>query len=208
VLKLFGQEFEEPDTPTKFLKLNEKETIEPYNSQRFSIRITLTAILAALAIGASYMLAPFINIEVMSVLLFIAGFIFGKLIGAIVGLISSLIYYGWNPFGISAIPLYLVCVASMTFIGFVGGLLRPSPSPAKRIEVNRLNIIKLALIGFCFTLLFDIITNIIYAVFYYGGDIRLSFITGFPWMIVHLVSNTVIFAVLVIPVYNAVNTLQ
>ncbi|NVM54028.1 MAG: ECF transporter S component, partial [Candidatus Helarchaeota archaeon] len=88
----------------------ENNSIEPYLYQKSSVKITLIAVFAALSIGASYMLAPFINVEVMSVILFIAGFLYGKYVGIFVGLISSIIYYGWNPFGVPPLPLYVACV--------------------------------------------------------------------------------------------------
>jgi len=176
----------------------------PYSYQKLSIKVTLTAIFTALAIGSSYILAPLINIEVMSVLLFIAGFLYGKFIGSFVGLLSSLIYYGWNPFGVSPLPIYLVCVGCMTFIGLVGGLLKPAQFSGYKLEANRSNIAKIALIGFLYTILFDLFTNIVFGLIYYGGNILLAFITGFPFMIIHIVSNTILFALLVLPIYNAV----
>jgi LytS/YehU family sensor histidine kinase len=176
----------------------------PYSYQKLSIKVTLTAIFTALAIGSSYILAPLINIEVMSVLLFIAGFLYGKFIGSFVGLLSSLIYYGWNPFGVSPLPIYLVCVGCMTFIGLVGGLLKPAQFSGYKLEANRSNIVKIALIGFLYTILFDLFTNIVFGLIYYGGNILLAFITGFPFMIIHIVSNTILFALLVLPIYNAV----
>ena len=180
---------------------------EPYTYQKVSIKVTLTAIFTALAIGASYILAPLINIEVMSVILFIAGFLYGKYIGVVVGLTSSLIYYGWNPFGVPPLPLYLVCVGCMTFIGLIGGISKPNPNQVRKLEINRLNVAKIALIGFLYTLLFDLTTNIVYGWVYYSGNILLAFITGFPFMIIHLVCNTIMFALLVLPTYNAVTAL-
>jgi len=90
----------------------------------------------------------------------------------------------------------------MTFIGFLGGVYKPEKSSFQKVEFNRINIAKLGFIGFFYTLLFDIITNLIYAVIYYGRNIRLAFITGSFFMIIHLISNTLIFALLIIPTYN------
>ena len=177
---------------------------EHYTYQKVSVKVTLTAIFTALAIGSSYMLAPFISIEVMSVILFISGFLYGKYIGMTVGLTSSLIYYGWNPFGVSPLPLYLVCVGCMTFIGLIGGILKPNQKQIRELEIKPLNVAKITLIGFLYTLLFDLTTNIVYAWVYYSGNILLAFITGFPFMIIHLVNNTIMFALLVLPTYKAV----
>lgn len=191
------------------LTLNEAKqlAIYSYPYQKRSVKITMIAIFAALAIGASYMLAPFINIELMSVLLFISGFLYGWYIGLFVGIISSLVYYGWNPFGVPPLPIYMVCVGCMAFIGLFGGIIK-SNSHIKKIEINTRNISKLALVGFFYTVLFDLLTNLVYAYVYYAGDFRLALITGFPFMIIHLISNTVVFSVLVLPINNTVETLQ
>jgi hypothetical protein len=92
----------------------------------------------------------------------------------------------------------------MTFIGLVGGLLKPAQFSGYKLEANRSNIAKIALIGFLYTILFDLFTNIVFGLIYYGGNILLAFITGFPFMIIHIVSNTILFALLVLPIYNAV----
>jgi hypothetical protein len=202
------QKPKDSNTPKVEMDCYKQVNTTPYAyHQKLSIRVAMISIFAALAIGSSYALAPLINIELMSVLLFLSGFLYGKYVGGLVGLISSLIYYGWNPFGIPPLPLYLVCVALMSFIGLIGGFLKLSKSYEGKIEFAGKMIWKFALIGFFFTMLFDILTNVVYAYFYYGGNIMLAFVTGFPFMIIHLISNTVIFALLIIPIYNAVTSI-
>jgi LytS/YehU family sensor histidine kinase len=186
------------------MNLNGKACQGSNTYELLSVKVTLIAIFTALAIGSSYMLAPLVNVELMSVILFIAGFLYGKYIGVFVGLTSSLIYYGWNPFGVSPLPIYLICVVCMAFIGFVGGLLKPAPNQESKLKIKASNVAKIALIGFLYTFLFDITTNIVYGWIYYGGNILLAFITGFPFMIIHIISNTIIFALLVLPTYKAV----
>lgn len=195
------------ETSNSPLTMNGKTYQGSYPYQSLSVKVTITAIFTALAIGSSYMLAPIVNVELMSVILFIAGFIYGKYIGGVVGLTSSLIYYGWNPFGVSPLPIYMACVGSMTFIGLIGGVLKPTKNSDHGLQINPINIAKIALIGFLCTLLFDLITNIVYSWIYYSGNILLALITGIPFMIIHIVSNTVIFALLVLPTYNAVTGL-
>lgn len=252
--------------------------------QRLSIKITLVSVFAALSIGVSYVLAPLINIELMSVLLFIAGFLYGKYIGVFVGLISSIIYYGWNPFGVPPIPLYLVCVSLMAFVGFIGGLVKKSKPSITKIKIKRLidvgiavsavgvglillgyffslipalqvfpgreylwpmfyntfyiigiilipvgipisiigiinrkklseeylqianlkNILKLASIGLLYTFIFEMLTTVVFAYLYYNGNIMIAFAVGFPFTLIHLIFNTIIFAALVLPIHDAV----
>jgi len=177
---------------------------EPFIYQKLSIKVAITSIFTALAIGSSYMLAPFINIKLIEVLIFIAGLLYGKFIGISVGVLSSLIYYGWNPYGSPSLPIYLIIVGLMTFIGLVGGIFKSTQIQGQKLKINHLNVIKFALIGFLYTFLFDISTNIIFAYVLYNGNILFSLIAGFPFMIIHLISNTILFALLVLPIYNTV----
>ena len=101
-------------------------------------------------------------------------------------------------------PLYIVCIACMIFIGLMGGVLKVSVEQQKRVEMNPTTVLKFAAIGFFYTFLFDIVTNIILAYFYYGGNVILALMLGLPFMIIHLISNTILFAFLIIPVYNTV----
>ena len=162
---------------------------------------------AALAIGMSYVLAPLINIEVMSVLLFISGLLYGRTIGLFVGLVSSIIYYGWNPFGVSPLPIYMVCVGCMAFIGFLGGVLHQSSSTKTETKYNFMNLLKFALLGLIYTFIFDILTNLAIAYVYYGGNIVGAFLYGAPFMLIHIVSNVIIFTLLIPPVHHAVLSL-
>ena len=205
---LHKHEHEEIKESKPLLNNIKKSYSVTYTTQRLSIKIAMSSIFAALAIGVSYALAPLVNIELMSVILFLSGFLYGTYVGFIVGLISSSIYYGWNPFGIPPLPLYIVMVACMVFIGVIGGLLKLSNKREAKIEMIPSTICKFALIGFFYTFLFDIVTNIVYAYFYYGGDILLAFVLGFTFMIIHLVLNTIIFAFLVIPIHNSVISIR
>ncbi|MFX1294400.1 MAG: ECF transporter S component [Promethearchaeota archaeon] len=204
------QEQKQKELNQSDLKFNkyEKGILESYPYQSLSIKIAIISIFAALAIGMSYALAPLINIEFMSFTLFLAGFLYGKYVGIFVGLISSTIYYGWNPFGIPPLPLYMVLVSCMVFIGLIGGLIKSSDRENNKINVTKSTLCKFAFIGLFYTLSFEVITNIVFAYFYYNGDIKLAFLTGLPFMIIHLILNTIIFALLVIPVYNTVISIQ
>ncbi|NVM54209.1 MAG: hypothetical protein HWN66_10955 [Candidatus Helarchaeota archaeon] len=95
----------------------------------------------------------------------------------------------------------------MAFIGFLGGILHQSKSP-KNIKFNYLNIFKFALIGLLYTFMFDILTNIVYAHVYYSGNILLALISGFPFMIIHITVNTVLFALSVPPIHYAVASIN
>ncbi len=191
----------EVESPT-----NNKELIEIRLEQRFSLKISLVAIFAALAIGGGYSLFYIPNVELMSVFIFISGLIYGKYIGSFVGLISSLIFYGYNPYGFDPI-VNTTCILGMALFGLVGGFFNSNNFHDRKIEYSRKNMIKLATIGFFLTLIFDIITNIAFA-FSFKFDLGVVFLTGIPFMIVHLVCNTIVYATVIIAVYNRVVSLS
>ena len=61
--------------------------------EMYSFRLALISIFSALSIVLAYMLNPFPNIELLTLMIFLSGFIMGKKEGLIVGLISSFIYF-------------------------------------------------------------------------------------------------------------------
>ncbi|MBD3226846.1 MAG: ECF transporter S component [Candidatus Lokiarchaeota archaeon] len=208
---------------------NNKETYEIFDNKKRLINIVIIAVLAALAISLSYVFSALPNIEVMSFLIFISGFLYGTLVGTGVGFMAPLIYYGWNPYGPADIPTYLTCVICMAFFGIVGGLLKPNlknkgnnnnsynkssnngyNNSNGKILYSKWNILKFGIIGIALTLQFDFITNLIIAYMWYGGNILAPYLN--PWtfifLIIHIVSNTIIFALLTIPVYNSIRRVK
>lgn len=201
------QESDKTNSNELELVTNNKELIEIPLDQRFSLKIALIAIFAALSIGVGYLLSYIPNVELMSVFIFISGLIYGKYIGISVGLISSIIYYGWNPFGGFNPIVDTTCILCMVLFGLVGGFLTSNNFHDRQIEYSRKNMIKLATIGFILTLIFDIITNFAFALFM-QLDLRAVFLSGIPFMIIHLICNTIIFATITITVYNRVVSLS
>ena len=175
------------------------------------IEVVLVATLAALSISASYLLAPLVNIELMSFIIFISGYLFGIIIGAGVGVISSLIYYGWNPYGPSNPLIFIACVICMVLFGIVGGIIKPklnknnNNSKNGKLKYSMWNIYKFSLNGLLITLTFDIITNLISGFVFYGGNFIAAIVLGIPFLLIHTISNTIVFASLSIPLYNSIN---
>jgi len=171
-------------------------------SRKKILEIVLVASLTALGISVGYLFAPFPNIEFMSFIIFIAGFLYGQVVGLGVGVFVPLIYYGWNPYGPSNPPIFLTCVGCMTLIGAIGGFLKPKHP--EKLTYSAWNIYKFAFIGFILTLIFDLTTNIVTGIIFYGGNVSLAILLGIPFLLIHTISNTIIFAICLIPTNNAI----
>ena len=89
--------------------------------ERKSFRVALLGIFTALAVVLGYALVFIPNIELFTLMIFLAGFIMGKRDGAIVGLMSSFIFVFFNPYGVSPLPLFAYQLVHYVLVGFLGG---------------------------------------------------------------------------------------
>jgi hypothetical protein len=183
------------------------------------INIVIIAVMAALGISTSYLLAPLVNIELMSFIIFISGYLYGIIVGLGVGAISSMIFYGWNPFGVSIPQIYLACVLGMILFGVFGGLLgnynnkkenvsNSNNNQNSQLKFSAWNVYKFGFSGLILTLLFDIVTNIVSGYVFYGGNIMAGIILGLPYLLIHTISNTIVFAIVTIPLYNSISKIK
>ena len=169
------------------------------------IRVALIAILAAMAIGGNYALSAIPNVELSSVMVFLSGFLFGPFIGALVAFIAMLIYQLWNPWGAFIPPIGLSVIGATIFIGILGGILGKA---IQRLEYSDTRwFLFPAIFGLLLTLLFDILTTFAYSITF-GISFSVAFITGLPFMAIHMVSNALLFGLLTQPVTRAVHQLQ
>lgn len=166
--------------------------------------VAFIAVLAATAIGGNYALSGIPNIELSSVMVFLSGFLFGYLIGISVGLISMGIYQLWNPWGAFIPPIGLAVIGCTMFIGLIGGILGQSLRTLKLSETKLYSIP--AAFGLILTLFYDLVTNFAYSLTF-GIPYFITFISGLPFIIIHLVSNTLLFGFLIAPVSHTVTSL-
>lgn len=161
-----------------------------------AVNVALIAILAALAIGGNYALSAIPNVELSSVMVFLSGFLFGPFIGVLVGLIAMTIYQLWNPWGAFIPPIGLAVIGCTMFIGFVGGILgRSFQLSVKRGTIPLRWYLWPAFFGVMITLLYDLVTNLAYSITF-GVPFVITLLAGLPFMIIHMVSNGVLFGLL------------
>ncbi|TET24914.1 MAG: hypothetical protein E3J78_00375 [Candidatus Cloacimonadota bacterium] len=168
-------------------------------------RIAQSGIFTATTISLGYLLFFIPNIELMSASIFSSGWLFGPTVGFIVGGTSFAIFSFFNPLGASLPPLFIAQVIGGILLGVAGGFCRISVSGLPLF----LRIPILGIAGGLLTLFYDVITNI-------GGFIAFTtektflayLISGIVFSLVHIISNVLIFSMLLAPILGRIEILR
>ena len=159
------------------------------------------SIFSAIAVGMGFSLMFIPNIELITVIVFLAGVHLGIGWGGIVGLTAMGIYSGLNPMGsgLSFPPLFLMQILGMAIAGIIGGLVRPLIIGKK---INLFLIVSLAITGFIITLIYDLLTLLAYPITAGLGfsGILAALFKGLGFTLLHEISNAVVFTVTVPPI--------
>ena len=159
------------------------------------------SIFSAIAVGMGFSLMFIPNIELITVIVFLAGVHLGIGWGGIVGLTAMGIYSGLNPMGsgLSFPPLFLMQILGMAIAGIIGGLVRPLIIGKK---INLFLIVGLAITGFIITLIYDLLTLLAYPITAGLGfsGILAALFKGLGFTLLHEISNAVVFTVTVPPI--------
>jgi hypothetical protein len=159
--------------------------------------LVLMAILTALAVALGMLLAHVPNIELISFTVFVSGAVLGRWRGACLGMIVMGIYSGANPIGsgLGIPPMFVAQVLAMGFAGFVGGCLRGVWRTGGRLR----EVIFAAVTGFVLTGIYQVgvIAGLAVASLDVGTGFRAALVANAFFSTVHMVSNTIVFAVLV-----------
>ena len=170
-------------------------------------QITMLSIVTALCIGIQLTPRP-PNVEFTSLIVFLVGTIFG--IPSAVGLGALVMFINgfFSPWGFAGLmtPFQVI---GMTIVGVGGGLYKRKKEGS--YDIN--SCIETAILGAFLTLVYDVITNFGVAVAYMlvGMPILLAFInviiSGALFSLIHVVSNTTVFALIFFPLSNALQKL-
>lgn len=162
-------------------------------------KITLIGLFSALGVVLGFALAAVPNVELVSATIYIAGHLLGIQGGILVGLLTEGIYSFLNPYGVAPFPIFISQCISMMLIGFCGGINK------KWITYRFIrDYIFTGINGFVLTLLFAIITTLGYMVSI-NASLQMalsSLVTGLGMYAIHLLSNTLIF-LLIVPVVTS-----
>jgi len=162
--------------------------------KRSTRQLVLSAAFAGLAVAVGYALAQFPNIELVTTIIFLSGYVLGWRNGALIGLVAEGIYSTFSPYGMPPLPVLLAQMLGMCLAGIAGGRLQRILNSG-RLQKTRL---VLGLAGFSITLFYDLLTTLATAAVLGLGRSSLwgLFAYGGVFYALHLVSNVLIFALL------------
>lgn len=149
---------------------------------------------AALALALGFALVHIPNVELVTLTIFFSGSILGRLKGALVGMVAMVLFTLFNPLGPAVIPVAIAQVIGMGLVGMAGGIMG---SRIKEIRTALARGAFLAGWGFSLSLLYDLLTNFaVAAAFGLWERWYAVVIGGLTFSLIHIVSNTVIFALI------------
>ncbi len=156
------------------------------------LKITTISMYAATCIGAGYMFTMIPNVEIFSMLVFLGGLLFGRAIGLLNGFLAALIYFLFNVYGASPLPLLLVQLVAYSLLGLLGGVLRPT---GLRRSITPASQAVFSTIGALFSFSYLFIADISFAIAL-GMNIVAWFLQGLVFTIISVVCNTITFGFL------------
>ncbi|MFZ5432988.1 MAG: hypothetical protein ACOZB3_04360 [Calditrichota bacterium] len=160
--------------------------------------ITHIATFVAVGVAAGLALSGVPNVELVTAICFMAGYLLGSAAGMLTGALTELLFAGFHPLGSSFGPILLAQVTGMVVVGLLGG-------QAARLTCNndsRLRYtISVVVSGILGTLIFDFLTNLAFPIMsgFSFNQTLVSLTAGLPFAAIHLISNTVVFIVVVLP---------
>ena len=160
--------------------------------------IAFSGIFIALILGVGYALAFVPNVELVTTMIFLAGVLMRLKRGLLVGILGEFLFSALNPIGSGLLfpPMLIAQIAAMTVVCLTGALLR---NYILNWKTSLSNIILIGAIGFLLTLFYDILVSAAYPLSA-GFKLRetvATIIAGLAFSVIHLISNTIIFIVLV-----------
>jgi predicted membrane protein len=173
-------------------------------------KLALLIVLAALCLAIQIIIPRPPNVEFTSFFSFAVGLIEGAAVGAFFGSFVMLINGFLSPVGFGGfnIPFQM---AGMMIAGVLGGIYRRY---RRDVSSSARFFSETAILGAFIALIYDIVTNLGFGFYLIltGEDSSLAFLTamanGVPFSLLHVVSNTVVFGTLFLPLMNVLSSLK
>lgn len=165
----------------------------PFHSSSKSRWVAITAIMSALALVGNYVLVAIPNVELGSGVLFLTAYLFGLQMGFWCVLVVSIIYAFFNPWGPFIPTIWLAQIVGWLFMVVTGYLMRRQGSNK---DWTKFAYLEIAIVGASVTLFFDLVTTLGYAI-WFGIPYFIAVIAGLLFIILHVVSNAIIFPAIV-----------
>jgi len=167
-------------------------------------RTAQIGVFTAVSVSLGYILFFIPNVELISSSIFASGWIFGPYVGVFVGGLSFAIFALFNPLGASLPPLFAAQIIGGILMGTAGAYL-------KNILLNLpifLQITFFALAGAILTFAYDVLTNIGGFIAFTTEKTFLAYLaTGIVFSFMHIVSNIVIFCIVLLPTLKRIEIL-
>lgn len=149
-------------------------------------KIAYSAVFLALGVTLGYALSWLPNVELVSLVCFVAGYWLGFQFGIPTGLGIYMLYSFLSPYGMAPMPLWLAQGIGGAFFSLLGAFISRCKTKLALAGVAA---------GFVGTLFYDAITSITGFILFPTEDTFLIYIAGgLPFYGIHLLSNTIIFA--------------
>ncbi len=159
-------------------------------------QIAYSGILIALGTGLGYALAFVPNVELIALCAFCAGTLLQPKFALFSGLAMFALFSAISPFGIAPIPVFAAQCVGGLFYAMLGLLMRKLAN----------KMIFCALAGFIGTFFYDLLTNATgFVVFPTEDTFFLYMLGGMSFAVIHVISNTVIFAIIA-PLLSRITT--
>jgi len=178
------------------------EALRARYSMKPSRRVSITSIMTALALIGNYSLVAIPNVELGSIILFTTAFVFGFPMGVTCVLLMSIIYASFNPWGPFIPQIWLTQVIGWLFMVAVGAIMGNRASENSSGKPQRQ---ELAGVGAFVTVFFDLITTLGYS-WAFDVPYLVALISLLPFMVIHVVSNTLLFAAVTLGINSILKT--
>jgi len=166
-----------------------------------TVKIAVIVTFCALSIGTDYTLVGVSNVKPMDLIVFIGGFTYGPVVGSLIGIVSWLIYGVANPFGFEP-RIWLATMFAEPVYAIIGSLLRRALGSPNLGSLRFRYSVLFATMGFFPTVVYDLITNTVYA-FVYNTPVFVALFIGAPFAVVHEGANFLIFGACSVPALRA-----
>jgi hypothetical protein len=168
-------------------------------------KISIMGLFIAIGVSLGFALFSIPNVEMITATVFISGYFLGFKEGILTGILTEGLYSLLSPFGLAAPPLFIAQIISMGFVGLVGAVFHKYRSSIKIIYP-----LQLGLIGFSVTLLFAVLTTLSFTLFIELSTEQFlgSFLYGLGFYLTHIISNVLIFTLLLPVIINGLENLK
>lgn len=169
-------------------------------------RALLGCLLVALAVSIGMALSAVPNVELVTLIVFAAGFLLGPRAGSCVGAAAAALFSMFNPLGAALPPLVVAQALGQLAVGLSGGLLGPILEGIRNRFVASA---AAAVLGFALTVFYDVLTNAGAYVTMSGdksveGLVKFT-IAGILFVGIHIAWNTIVFGAALVPILRVLS---